>query len=324
MLGALTSTLSNHQRFVALLALIIGLGAAPSAFAGRLSSGRGAAHGSSSSTPGASRSGGSSGGYRGGGGGGGYRPYGPGYGYGYGYGHAYYGPYWGARYAPWWAPWAAAPDRAYAFPGAPYLGGIDGYVRVQGIAESLPDPNPKTADPKRHYLGNASALRLAAEGSYIDPNINRFGFSALLSTAQHIEFGTDWSLFTEKLRPGDPALPEGGTDRLWMGTFDVSFLFAQSQYAQFRAGVGLRTLLDSIQGNEFGFNALYAMDFYPARPLVLSMRADIGSVGEALVARARATAGVILGHVELFAGFDQTWLGPEAFGGPLVGVRLWN
>lgn len=253
----------------------------------------------------------------------------------YPYGHSYYAyaydpfwAWWGLRAvgAPWWVPYAAAGDhydRPYAFPGAPYQGGIDGYVRILGVTPLMPDPNA-SQHPNQRLLGNSTAVRIAAEGSWIDMDMQRMGLSLLLSTNGRVEIGTDWSLFTENVHAGDPDFPSGGTDHLWLGTVDGSFLFAQGPHSQFRTGLGVRVRSGSVSANEYGINFLYGMDFYPVRPLIVSIRGDIGSVGDGFIARARGSFGGIVGHLELFAGFDNTWYRDQAWGGPVIGVRIWQ
>lgn len=302
------------SRLLALVALLAGVVSAPSAFADRLSGARSSAHGTSRSRS-PSSSGHHGGGTRG--------YYYPGYGYGY-------NTWWGLQWfgAPWWGPYGAPAggyDRPYAFPGAPYADGADGYVRIAGVTPGVTDPQA-SAHPGRQLLGNSTAVRVSTEGSYIDPDMQRYSLAFLLSTHHRFEIGTEWHLFRERLPVGE-INPSGGSsvDTLAMGTIDGSLLFAQSPRSQFRAGLGVRTLLDSADGNEYGINFMYGMDFYPGRPLVISMRGDLGTVGEAAVARARATLGVMLGHVEVYGGFDKTWMTDANLGGgPVLGVRLWN
>ncbi len=302
---------------LALVALFTALLAVPSAHAARLGDARKSAHGTSTSrSSSSSRSSGHHGGYYGG-------PHGyyPGYGY---------NAWWGLRVfgAPWWGPYAATGDsydRPYAFPGAPYADGVDGYVRIAGVTPSLADPGA-SAHPGRQFLGNSTAVRLSTEGSYIDADLQRYSVAVLLSTHHRFEIGTEWHIFRERLPAGE-INPSGGSsiDTLVMGTVDGTLLFAQGPHSQFRTGLGVRTLLDSVNGDAYGINFLYAMDFYPARPLVVSMRGDIGTVGQAAIARARATVGFMISHLEVYGGFDKTWMTDANLGGgPVLGVRLWN
>ena len=65
-----------------------------------------------------------------------------------------------------------------------------------------------------------------------------------------------------------------------------------------------------------------AFDVFPVRPLVLRGRAAIhGSFGATMV-QLRATAGVSLGLVEIYAGYDQRWLGSVGLGGPTAGAAV--
>ena len=301
--------------------LVLGVLVASPAWAGKLGSVRSSSHsggtssGGSKSTSGARARVGVS----------------PGYGYGYGYDYDPFWAWWGFRAmtAPWWVPHALVGDdysRDYGFPGAPYLGGIDGYVRIAGVTDGLPDPDA-AAHPEQVLLGDSVAIRAAAEGSWIDPDVQRFGVSLLVTTSARLELGTEWSLFQEKLAPGDPVNPNGGVDHLWLGSTDVGFVFAQGPHSQFHTGIGVRSLLDPIGGNEHGVNFHYAMDFYPVRPLVLSFRGDLGNAGEAMVTRLRGTAGVVIGHIEVYGGWDNTWIGSgdtwQDFGGVVGGLRIW-
>ncbi len=302
-----------------LTCMLTGVSLSPIAWAGHVGGARSSAHGSSRSSSGSGR-GGSSSSLRTGGG---YRS-GNGYSYSYAYGFDPWSWFFlRALVSPFWAPHAITDDdysRTYAFPSAPYENGIDGYVRIDGVTgPSLPAAGEAPAG--QSVLGHSAALRLSAEGALISSTINRFGFSALLSTNSRVEIGTDWSLLREQLPVGDPS--GKAVDSLWIGSIDASMVFAQGPNSQFRTGLGLRAMVDPT-GNEYGINFLYAMDFYPVQPVVLSFRGDLGTVGQAFVARARGTLGLVLGRFELYGGYDKLWIGEEAFGGPTVGVRMWN
>jgi len=65
--------------------------------------------------------------------------------------------------------------------------------------------------------------------------------------------------------------------------------------------------------------------FLPFRPLILSPSLRVGMIGaaDALYARARLTAGALVGPIELFGGWDHTQVGGESLSGPVGGLRLW-
>ncbi len=64
------------------------------------------------------------------------------------------------------------------------------------------------------------------------------------------------------------------------------------------------------------------LDVFPVRPLVLRGRAALhGTFGVPMV-QLRARAGVSLGRAELYAGYDQRWVGTIPLGGPTAGVAV--
>ncbi len=218
--------------------------------------------------------------------------------------------------SPWTLPHYAMGDNydlSYAFPSAPYAGGINGYVRTSGITGGI--PGAERASDGRILLGHSTAFRVATEGTWVDSNMQRFGLSALLSGNHRWEIGTDWSFYQENA--------DGIIDRQWIGTINASFVFAQSEHAQFRTGVGVRMMPTNLD-NQMGINLLYGMDFYPTDPLILSIRGDVGNVGDAFAAEARASAGIVIGALEFYGGYHKMWIGDQAFGGPTVGLRVWN
>ncbi len=81
-----------------------------------------------------------------------------------------------------------------------------------------------------------------------------------------------------------------------------------------------------LHGPLFGIDALYGMDLYARRPLVVHLELHAGSLGSAFVGQARAAIGVQLWTLELYAGYDHTVVMGESkakLGGPVVGGRAW-
>ncbi len=103
----------------------------------------------------------------------------------------------------------------------------------------------------------------------------------------------------------------------------MSLLFAQNEYAQFRSGLGMRVMPDGDITHR-GWHLLYGFDLYPTRPLVLSFHGDLGMLGEAGIASLRATAGAVVGQVELYGGYEGLWIGDVDLGTWVLGVRLWQ
>jgi hypothetical protein len=119
---------------------------------------------------------------------------------------------------------------------------------------------------------------------------------------------------------------KGSSDRAWMNTADMAFRFAQSKHVQFRTGAGLRHF--KLDETRWGFDLLYGMDVYGNRPIVFRMEVHAGMLGDAGFGQARATMGGMIGRVELYAGYDHTYLSDgrgagAKIGGPIAGVRAW-
>jgi hypothetical protein len=105
----------------------------------------------------------------------------------------------------------------------------------------------------------------------------------------------------------------------------VSYRFAQSAHAEFRAGLGMRQF--RLGDARFGFDAMYAIDFFARHGITSRIELHVGSLDRAAVLEARGTLGVLLGPVELYAGGTITaFVGSDTssrLGGPIAGVRVW-
>jgi hypothetical protein len=145
--------------------------------------------------------------------------------------------------------------------------------------------------------------------------VDSIGGHLLVETASR--FGLDASVdhFEERLR-------SGGRDRLELGDCNLVYRFAQSDRAEFRAGLGLNWMSDSC-GGDVGFNFTYGVDLYPRKPWVLSSTIDCGTLGQAGLFRFRTTAGVVFHGVETFAGYEYTDIGRTHWNALIAGLRFW-
>ena len=119
---------------------------------------------------------------------------------------------------------------------------------------------------------------------------------------------------------------EGSNDRAWMNTTNLVYRFAQSQRVDLRTGAGLRYY--KLDDPRFGLDLLYGIDVYGRRPIVFRVELHAGILGDAGFGQARATLGGMIGRVELYAGYDHTYLSDgqgagAKIGGPIAGVRAW-
>ncbi|MCU0878186.1 MAG: hypothetical protein MUF06_10410 [Pirellulaceae bacterium] len=111
-------------------------------------------------------------------------------------------------------------------------------------------------------------------------------------------------------------------DDAWLGDGNVLFRFAQSEWLQFRTGLGVNYLSDR-EGTDLGFNFTYAVDAQPVRPLVFTAELDLGTLGNASVVHVRTTAGVVLGVSEAYIGYDLYDIGSTQIQGLVAGIQIW-
>jgi len=114
----------------------------------------------------------------------------------------------------------------------------------------------------------------------------------------------------------------GRADSLWLGDANLTFRFAQSSRAEFRAGLGCNWLHDAV-GSDYGFNFTYGLDWYPVKPVVVSAGLDAGTLGKAGLFRFRSTIGAVYQRAELYTGYEYTDIGRLSWHALLAGVRVW-
>ena len=134
-------------------------------------------------------------------------------------------------------------------------------------------------------------------------------------------FGERWGLDAEAdYRYED--LGAGRTDDLWTGDVNAVFRLFQSERFQGRLGLGVAWLSDQF-GTETGLNFTTGFDMTPAKPWIISLDYDLGSISEARVHHLRFTTGYIYKRVEVYTGYDHYNIGGISLGGMIGGVRLW-
>lgn len=187
------------------------------------------------------------------------------------------------------------------FPRFPY-GGVGGH-----FAEGLSDAP-----------GKPWSARLNVE--YLEPftDVNGVGGRFLLSTTSRLGFDTSLEHFEERR-------PSANLDRLWLGDANLVFRFAQADWAEFRAGIGLNWLdhpVGSSGHSDFGVNFTYGADFYPRKPWVFSVDLDGGTLGHAGLFRLNMTGGVMLRGLEVYTGYEYLDIGRTQLNMLLGGLRL--
>jgi hypothetical protein len=180
------------------------------------------------------------------------------------------------------------------FSGHPYLEN-DGYMVFDGYQKDAADWSVRlTAE----YGDEFSTKRWMA-GRWLVEHSNRLGIDGAVTYLHEATSPT-------------------ATDDFLYGDTNVTWRFAQNEWAQMRAGIGFNWLSD-----DFGVNFTYAGDFYPFEPFVLSGELDIGSLNHALLLHLRGTVGVQIHRCEVFTGYDYLQLDHSNVHGLVAGVRWW-
>ncbi len=158
------------------------------------------------------------------------------------------------------------------------------------------------------------AVRLDVD--YLDTfnRVDSLNGRLLVETAPRFGIDASWDRFEERLRTG-------GRDHLQLGDCNLVYRFAQSDWAEFRAGLGVNWMGDC-SGADLGFNFTYGADFYPRKPWCLSSTVQCGTLGHAGLLRFRTTAGIVFHGVEPYAGYEYTDIGRTHWNALVAGLRF--
>jgi hypothetical protein len=218
--------------------------------------------------------------------------------------------------SPIWLPCVITGDdystRGY-FHTAPYVSDKSPYMTV---VPSMFNPlENQGSDVEAPDLLRWWSLRLSVEDGDDFRGMNRAGVRLAFDTTSRFGFVTNWNVLTEQL-------DNGGTDNGVLGDTDLTFRFAQCDWMQMYAGVGLRVLTDRYD-SQFGFNFLYGADIFPVKPIILSTSLDVGNLSDNFFIHGRGTLGANYRNCEVFGGYDFIRMGGVNIQGALVGVRIW-
>ncbi len=198
-------------------------------------------------------------------------------------------------------PAAPAPRKTYRR--YPYEGGTGDYIvpLAPGIRSS------------RSHAG-----QLWLEGAWQGKGLYRSAGGGRID-GQFFSFDGDLSFYLE------PA----ANDALYLGTANLSLTPLRERRAIVRLGGGMNTMIDGRVPGEgpreyaLGWNLTTSFELFPAWPVVISGRLDLGKLHAAWMGRARGSVGVMLWRMELFGGYEHTQVGSVGLGGPMAGLRLW-
>ncbi|MBA2479946.1 MAG: hypothetical protein H0V44_04735 [Planctomycetes bacterium] len=178
------------------------------------------------------------------------------------------------------------------FPRYPYRDGRDGYLVVE----------PAFRDNRRYRLWGG---RIGGDVGAGTDDTRRGALDLRLDSA--FRFGAQLRL--------DRTWDDGGSGGLAVGTYRM----VQHRRLVTRFGLGPRWSTGRSPG--IGVAATLGIDIFPARPWVISLDGDVGSIGTSGAGGARVQIGYLVRAVEFDLGF-LTQTHPE-FHGPIAGVAYW-
>lgn len=160
------------------------------------------------------------------------------------------------------------------------------------------------------------ALRAGLIGNYNFDDVGRLDLSLACTTASRFGVETIWTLLSEDC-------VDAPRDEAAMGQLDLLYRFAQGVGGELHVGIGCR-VFGRDDDIDAGLNLVYSADVFPRPPWVLSTRLAGGTLGRAGLFDCRFSAGAMLKHLEIFAGYQLLLIGDEPLHGPLAGLRLWH
>ena len=137
----------------------------------------------------------------------------------------------------------------------------------------------------------------------------------VFNTASRFGLDTEMNYFNDQL-------PGNTRDHLWLGDANVVYRFAQSNWSEWRIGLGMNWL-DDRQQTDYGFNFTYGVDLYVHRPWITSLDIDWGTLGNTGLFRLRTTTGVVFWGLETYVGYEYLDIGRTQTNSLLGGVRVW-
>ena len=123
----------------------------------------------------------------------------------------------------------------------------------------------------------------------------------LLDTRSRIGLDASFDYLREQMGGGEH-------DQTWLGDVNAVFRFAQSEQAEFRAGVGVAWQADSL-GSASGANFTYGGNVYLSEPHMVDFDLDLGRIGEAGLTRFRTGYSLYLHRLRARLGYEYLRVG---------------
>ena len=124
-----------------------------------------------------------------------------------------------------------------------------------------------------------------------------------------------WSYYTE-------SIGFGAKDDMHVGDVNAMLRLLQFEKLEGRFGVGIGWLSDRF-ATDVGFNGTVQLDYFIAKPVVISTDFDFGSIGDASTIHLNTSMGMMIQNGELRIGYDYRKIGAAELDGMSFGLRWW-
>jgi hypothetical protein len=155
-----------------------------------------------------------------------------------------------------------------------------------------------------------------------------FGLGADLSYYKGLEIATTtldfaWQRWEFSLSGSrfDEWAADGSRDFFQTAKTGVAWRFVSTPAFRMHSGLGLRGFFDPNRGvQRLGFNFIYGGE-RSLGPVLIKADLEIGDYDAAPATEAKASAGLLLGPFEAYAGYQNLDIKGYGLGGPLLGLR---
>ena len=214
----------------------------------------------------------------------------------------------GTATAPFWLPYRILDEgweRPFSYARYPYDKWGEAHLHTYE-----PDDEPEKGERRKRW-----SAQLAGDFIYQRDKVWRATARLRMTAIWRLELESNWMF----MGAFDPKF---AMSKRVVGDTDIMLRFAQSAAGHFRAGVGMRTLIDERGANSL-WNFAYGFDLFLLKPFVLSATGGFGMRKKSPVVHGRATLGLFILRAELYGGYDFLMIGTEKLQGFVGGVRAW-
>ena len=188
-------------------------------------------------------------------------------------------------------------------------------------------PVPASITPEEAKAINAKRARLSSAGGAVRGDWSDCGDGltrydvAVQASLLYLRLDTEWQRYIEHL-------PSGATDSLTLGAIGVGFNLHADDAITVLAGLGICTFHDRY-GDESGWYGKLGVELFPIQPVIISAEIHGGFIradeydSETFLGGGRVSVGAIWNRVEVFGGWQATWIESVTLSGPMAGMRVW-